>query len=385
MEVSSEKPVHLAYFYPHSNSCPERLARAKDHGVTLHSYRDLFLEKETLFKDHVHPQFVLPNRSEDWDDADVEVMSQHLELASKIGTGLFWDLFVGCANDKPIVELEKPYQVMLRLNEEVPFSVMFSYNRARVVTPVPEGFKEHDRCFDLTKETARWMVDYLSKETIDHPQFVHIDGRPVIAFGAFSLSFDNCDEKITEVVAEFKRYAKEKWGKDPYLIAVVCDEKGVNKASESHLFNAATGYCYLPSFDPKASPIQDYNQRVEASFNEWNSISEGKLPFFAPFSLGWDSSIRATYSSKIESLAGQYPHAPIVTGGTDQDIETAAARVARFNDEQQAPIRPIFSFNEVEEGAAMLPILGQHEELKYSHTIAAMQGLESQLKFQLAA
>jgi hypothetical protein len=375
MEVSSQDPVNLAYFYPHSTSCPQRQSRASQHGVELKTYRDLYLEKEAVFDGHTHQEFVLPNGQKDWDDADVEVMSQHLELASKFGTGLFWDLFVGCANGKKIVELKKPYEVMLRLNRNVPFSVMFSYNRARVVTPVPEGFKEHDRCFDLTKDTARWMVDYLSMGTINHPNFVHINGRPVVAFGAFSLSFDNCDDKITQVVSEFKEYATSKWGKVPYIVAVICDHKGAKNASQSNLFDATTGYCYLPSFDPQASPIQNYTDRVNQSLSEWHNIANESLPFFAPFSLGWDSSLRAQYSSSIFDLSGQYPHAPIVVDSTPSQIQQAAKLVQEFNNSNNSPIRPIFSFNEVEEGAALLPVLNNSNQIDYQHTQAALAGL----------
>jgi hypothetical protein len=72
MEASSQNPVNLAYFYPHSNSCPERIARANDYGVQLNSYRQLYLLGEAKFEGHTRPNFALPNGQLDWDDNEVE-------------------------------------------------------------------------------------------------------------------------------------------------------------------------------------------------------------------------------------------------------------------------------------------------------------------------
>lgn len=95
MDVSSKESVGLAYFYPQTKSCHARELRAMRHGVKISSYYELYeaSSNKNLFEGHRLPQYVLPDGSTEWDDADYSTIKQHLEFASKIGIGLFWDLY----------------------------------------------------------------------------------------------------------------------------------------------------------------------------------------------------------------------------------------------------------------------------------------------------
>lgn len=375
MEVSSENSVALAYFYPQTKSCPERQARAQHYQHELTTYDQLNLKAASLFPEHQHPHFVMPKGDQSWDDAEDQTMQQHLDLAKEFGVGFFWDLFVGYADEHAVVEMDRPFQKMLSLNKTVPFSVMFSYNRSRVVLPVPEGFVEPDRAFEISERSADLMIEYLS-EAIHHPMFVRIDGRPVIAFGAFSLSSLEKEDEMQVLANYFKIRAAEKWGVEPYLIAVICDVKGAQAAALG-CFDAITGYCYLPSFKEADDVIQNYSARFEATKEEWSEITASvPIPFFAPGAFGWDASLRGLYTRDISQYRGAYPHAPIIVDNTSEVLERAAKDVAQVNRKNCAPITPIFAWNEAEEGGAMLPRLNTvNSELDFSFSRAFLNGL----------
>lgn len=199
------------------------------------------------------------------------------------------------------------------------------------------------------------MVDYLS-EAIEHPCFVRIDGRPVVAFAAFSLSNSRLEDDTYALAKTFKELAFKEWGVEPYIISVIYDIKGALKSAEG-VFDATTGYCYLPSFSSTAPTIQEYSSRVLDTLLEWEELTQKtSLPFMAPLSLGWDASLRVKYTKPISQYAGVYPHAPIVYGNTPDAIEMAVQKITTRNRSYGAAIDPIFAFNENEEGASLLPI-----------------------------
>ena len=110
LSVVSEIPT-FAYFYPLSTQCPERQARAAEHGYVLPDETQLCQESQPLYKGHNQPvTYCLGEAAlKNWDDADPSAMERQIELASNYGIdGFVFDTYIGEKDGRKKHELNAP-------------------------------------------------------------------------------------------------------------------------------------------------------------------------------------------------------------------------------------------------------------------------------------
>ena len=139
---------------------------------------------------------------------------------------------------------------------------------------------------------------------------------------------NNKDMSHVDVINYMKEYSWRKYRIESYL-ATVCLR--VTHALD-HLAagaNSMTGYGFLPDFTESVRrPIQNYREQVIKRIEEWGTIQEQiDKPYIPPVVVGWDVSTRKS----------------IPEGKHFRDIQG------------MCPFTPITAWNEITEGAALLP------------------------------
>lgn len=127
-----------------------------------------------------------------------------------------------------------------------------------------------------------------------------------------------------DVINYMKEYSWRKYRIEPYL-ATVCLR--VTHALD-HLAagaNSMTGYGFLPDFTESVRrPIQNYREQVIKRIEEWGTIQEQiDKPYIPPVVVGWNAS--PCEGKHFRDIKGMHPFTPIT------------------------------AWNEITEGAALLP------------------------------
>lgn len=139
---------------------------------------------------------------------------------------------------------------------------------------------------------------------------------------------NNKDMSHADVINYMKEYSWRKYRIEPYL-ATVCLR--VTYALD-HLAAGAdsmTGYGFLPDFTESMwRPIRNYREQVIKRIEEWDAIQEQiDKPYIPPVVVRWDVSTRESIpeGKHFRDIQGMYPFTPIT------------------------------AWNEITEGAALLP------------------------------
>ena len=108
-------------------------------------------------------------------------------------------------------------------------------------------------------------------------------------------------------------------------------------------------------------PIQDYREQIVRRVEEWSAIQEQiDKPYIPPVVVGWDASPRGSIPDgrHFRDVQGMYPFTPIVTNSNAVDFGNMLCQQKQFivhNIPQEERYTPITAWNEITEGAALLP------------------------------
>ena len=158
-----------------------------------------------------------------------------------------------------------------------------------------------------------------------------------------------------------KEYSWRKYRIEPYL-ATVCLRATYALDHLAAGADSMTGYGFLPDFtESMRRPIQNYREQVIKRVEEWDTIQEQiDKPYIPPVVVGWDASPRGSIPEgrHFRDVQGMYPFTPIVTDSNAIDFGDMLCQQKRFimnNTPQEERYTPITAWNEITEGAALLP------------------------------
>ncbi len=376
----TEIPVG-AYFYPFTTQDPEVVARAALAGYDPVDETKLIQHATPMFPGHEQPRtYCLGDPSvTHWDNEDSAAMDVQVGLMQDVGLDfVVFDTYGGIRNGRTIREYAGSIATFLESETgDLDFAVMWSVDAPRVILPVPGNAdlkKEPGRAYDVTPETARFIVDECMAKYWNQDGYLYINGRPYLSLYNTVMPIDDETKgPFLRFSNEIKEYAWREYRIEPYLVAI---GRGSRKANEA--MDAASAYALLPDFFcNEGYYIQNYDDLAAGLPKRWEEIASGiSVPFIPPAVLGWDSSPRGAPGQRLEDVAGRYPFTPIVVGSTP---EKAAAMMQATLDwvDENIRIPPserygiICAWNEISEGAALLPEVKDGEaDFSYFNAIA---------------
>jgi hypothetical protein len=374
--VKNDKPLFGAYFYPISSKCPIRNARAASLSLpAVPNECTLALNATPLFEGHAQPQQYCIDEAltTSWDDADPATMKKHVALARSHGIDFFiFDAYLGLKEGEVFHELKECIDLGMLGQDlgDFKFAIMNVPASPRVILPMPKNldkrlldFYREERFYEVSKGSAEAIVDYNFKTYWNHPNYLHIDHRPVQALFIGDYRFESPElerKRVLEFLKHFKEYSVSKHGVKPYVIGVLVNSLDfIEECVEAEL-DALTGYGLLAYFEKFESNIQHYSDLVRRRIEDWPLIQEmtNGIPFIPPIVPGFDSSPRGERNTRIEEVAGRYPFTPVVVDPSSEMFAKMMAAAKEFKDRSQLSQPPIYLFstwNEITEGMALLP------------------------------
>jgi hypothetical protein len=369
-----------AYFYPFTNTCKEVASRAEAIGYQQVDETELVKQAQPLFPGHDQPHtYCLGDPAvTNWDNADPTTMGVQIELMQETGLDFaVFDTYGGMRHGRKVREYEKPITTFLEgSHRNIGFGIMWCIDSPRVMLPVPPDAdlkKEPGRAYDVTSDTAHFIVDECVKKYWSDPNYLLIDDRPYLSlYNSVVAAGKTAADPFHDFAYEIKDYAVKQYGIDPYLVAV---NRGLRRAI-ADVIDGASGYALLPDFSGD-NPIQDYNELVDGCPERWQTIANGlTVPFVPPAVLGWDASPRGTPGQRLEDVADKYPYVPIVTGSTPEKAAEMLEATLAWTVERVPPAERygiICAWNEISEKAALLPtVINGEADFSYLNAIASV-------------
>lgn len=370
--MKERKSPVFSYYYPLTVNCETLKQRAYVNGGGEPTDETLLCSQaKPLFEEHKQPVvYTFDGNSEHttWDDSSPRVMQAQIDLAQEYGVdGFIFDTYVGVKNGIPTREKDKVLDkgfLACSLGRTA-YACMMIFGSPRSVLPVPPYFEEADRYYDQTRRTPEVMIDYLAQQHWNHPNYIKILDRPYVSVFTSDMksSSTNSREKMSyaDMIGYMKEYSWKKYKIEPYL-ATVCLRAS---HAESHLAagaDAMTGYGFLPDFSESAKrPLQNYRDQIGKRVVEWYSMQEQlDKPYVPPVVVGWDASPRGKVfnDAGLDQVRGSYPFTPIVTNSNSEDFGIMLCQQKEYlmhNIDPAERYTPITAWNEITEGAALLP------------------------------
>lgn len=361
-------------------------------------------EAQPLFEGHNQPNvYCLPetdgNIRTSWNDTEFDTLLLQMVLAQRHGLSYFiFDTYRGLRNGEPAEEFGAARSTLTRLNAvNIDVVGMFGFKYARMETmqaprailPIPNGadgvlgqgfagsLHEPGREYDVSPAAARYIIDRNSTEW-QNPAYLWVAGlRPYLSILMPSfIGVEPADKQriLGEFVRELHTYSNEHLGVLPYVAGVLRHPDDVELWASSDV-DMVTSYSYLPDFF-EGEGLQDYAALMEQRVQDWHthqrllSASYGSVSFVPSASIGWDASPRGEPGYRLDDVQGRHPYTPIVTDGSSELFKKFLAQAIDFT-EQNVPLGEqlvtIFAWNEVTEGAALLPRLMEDGSIDFSY------------------
>ena len=368
-------PVY-SYFYPLSTACPERQTRALEHGYELPDETQLCQDAEPLYSGHKQPvTYCLGEAAvKNWDDADPQSMERQAQLARAYGVdGFIFDTYLGQKNGKVVHEMGGVVDDAFLgsgASQVIKFAIMSVLGSPRVALPVPKtkGFEESGRYYDPTKGTARTIIDKCAQDYWNRDNYIRIGDKqqPYLSVFTSDMRTAGAAEEgaltLPDSIEYMKEYSSQEYGIEPYIVGVCLKAQHAIPLFERGA-DAMTGYAFLPNFGAAADPVQQYDSLLQQRMDDWVRIAtQLDKPYVPPVVVGWDASPRGISGSRIEDVSGVYPFTPIVEGSTS-DLFDKMLRAQHDFVQARVPeserYTPITAWNEITEGAALLPKVNQ--------------------------
>jgi len=225
-------------------------------------------------------------------------------------------------------------------------------------------YDEPYRTYDISTETARVIV----KRSIPHwrndKDYLYVRWRPYISILMPPFAPHETDKavqtKLTNFISALKEEAERNlW--DPYVVGVmrtVGETDGMRWSLAG--VDAITEYCALPQHGQAVErPIQHYAELIKERQLAWESL-RGLVPYVPSPAVGWDASPRGQRGVPWDDVKGVHPYTPVVVGNTAELFEgflRAGMDFTQQNVPEDERFVTIFAWNEIGEGAALLPRL----------------------------
>lgn len=382
----------VAYFYPHDPNDANVLRHARAHGkIALTDETQLVQTAKPLFKNHpIYGSHKQPNtycldpegKITSWSDADPSAIARQIELAKEYGINAFMvDAYSGIVKYEQITELEEPLIQISKQAKSSNFSfcLMSSYHRPRSVIPIPRNFEEKDHEYDLTIDSFYAMIDQAAKYW-NNPNYLEINGRPALGIygltpwnlARFNYSFMSSYSE--QIGLKLDQYSQKKYRTSPFLIAVA-DSPDMAIDLKNRGFDMITTYAGLADFYPSVyfrgqkkvigpehiEPIEKYEAQLAKAVYFWQRISDLMIHNFAPSAVvGWDASPRGERGLSIEEVRGMYPYTPLIVDSSPENFTKMLKAVFSYFSNNiliRHRLLTICAWNEITEGAALLPLL----------------------------
>ena len=362
--INAEFPVGT-YFYPFTTKDEEVVARAARAGFPPVDETELVKHASPMFHGHEQPKtYCLGDPTiTNWDNTDPEAMDTQIGLMQDVGLEfVVFDTYGGIRDGRKVREYDGPLATFLKAETgDLKFAIMWSVDAPRVILPVPGNAdlkKEPGRAYDVTPETARFIVDECITKYWNQPSYLHINGRPHLSlYNTVMPINDETKGPFLRFSNEIKDYARRQYKVEPYLVAI---GRGSRKANDA--MDAASAYALLPDFFCDSEYyIQDYDDLVAGLPKRWRDISGSiHVPFVPPAVLAWDASPRGAPGQRLEDVAGRYPFTPVVVGSTPEKAAALLqATLDWVSNDVRIPLSErygiICAWNEISEGATLLP------------------------------
>ena len=296
--MKNESPIY-SYYYPLTTSCETLRQRTLANGGNTPTDETVLCQTaRSLFVGHSQPNiysFDGSPESSTWDDIEPRVMQAQIDLAQQYGVdGFIFDTYVGVKDGKVSKEKDVINGFLKCSLGRTAYACMMIFGSPRSILPVLPYFEEPDRYYDRTSQTVETMVDYLADNHWDNPNYINILDRPYVSV----------------FTSDMRKYS---------------------------------------------------NEQVIKRVEEWDTIQEQiDKPYIPPVVVGWDASPRGSIPEgrHFRDVQGMYPFTPIVTDSNAIDFGDMLCQQKRFimnNTPQEERYTPITAWNEITEGAALLP------------------------------
>lgn len=306
-------------------------------------------------------------------------MHRQIELAHENGlSGFIFDTYIGQKANKPIHEMKAVLDTAFlgqEASRKLSFATMAILGSPRVVLPVPaeKGYEEMDRYYDFSKGTVEEIIDHNVRTYWSQENYFRIKGRPYLSIFSHDRRQGREGERsVPEMVEYMKEYSLRRYSIEPY-IAGVCLRADAAVPLLAHGADAMTGYAFLCDFENMESePVQDYSDLLDQRVDDWETIQKdiGDKPYVPPVVVGWDASPRGAHNVRLDDVRGMYPFCPIVENGSPELFEKMLNLQADFVQKhvpEDERYQIITAWNEITEGAALLPRIAANGEVDDSY------------------
>lgn len=412
-----------AYFYPLSQYCTERRYRATSIGESLGIAQpevpnelQLAQEAQPLFEGHKQPRtyclMIGGKIKTTWDDIESTVFNTQVALAAAHGLSYFlFDTYHGLRNGEPVKELSEANRIASRAMKSLgplgfKYARMETLESPRAVLPAPNkgnlkrgfagGFAEPGRSYDITPQTARFIVD----RNIDDwrtSSYLRVQERPYLAImmpNFLDVKSDAVKQRtLNNFIEEIQEYAFQKYRMLPYLVGVMRQPSDIAIWYDAYM-DAVTQYCALQDNSPKAPPVQYYGDLIAMREKQWYQLYETtkdktrSMTFLPTAAAGWDASPRGEQGYQLEEVEGLHPYTPIVVDNTPTQVGRFLGKAIDFTkktvDEGEQKVT-IFAWNEVGEGGTLLPQLLPDGTVDYSYLEAVSKVIHEKATCNLCA
>jgi hypothetical protein len=207
-----------------------------------------------------------------YDDGDVAVMNQQLMWMHAYGVD--YVVFDWYWNGK---QTELDHSVKAYFNaqsrRDVPMTLLWANHSA-----VPR-----------TKLEFTSMVDYWISQYFNKPEFMKIDGKPVIFLFShphFAKQATQIGESYTALLAEAEARARSAGHKGIYFVAGTHIDPSIIRAAETTGYSAFSTYNYHGRSDDSSTSFEELDSAYQYVWGE--ILKQSSIPYIVPMTQGWD-------------------------------------------------------------------------------------------------
>jgi Glycosyltransferase WbsX len=225
-----------------------------------------------------------------YDDGDVAVVEQQLQWMRSYG--IDYVVFDWYWNGKG-TELDHGLQAYFKAptKRDVPVALLWANHSS-----VPR-----------TKLEFTSMVDHWISRYFNQPEFMKIDGKPVIfvfSHPHFVKQANAMGQSITSLLAEAEARARQAGHKGIYFVAGTHVDSSLLKVAASSGYSAFSSYNYHGRDDDTSTSFEELDSAYQ---HVWNWIlKESTIPYIVPMSQGWDKRPWGGSRNPLHDQSGGY-------------------------------------------------------------------------------
>ncbi len=223
-----------------------------------------------------------------YDDGSVDVVEQQLKWMHKYGIG--YVVFDWYWNGKD-TELGHSVDAYLKTHakQDVPFALLWANHSS-----VPR-----------TKLEFTSMVDYWIAHYFNQPEFLKIDGKPVIfifSHQSFVKQAAQIGLPVAALLADAEGRARAAGHKGIYFVAGTHLDSSLLKVANTFGYSALSAYNYHGSSDDSSISYEELNSAYQ---HVWNGIlTQSAIPYIVPMTQGWDKRPWGGSTNPLHDLSG---------------------------------------------------------------------------------